>query len=275
MSYYKLLGLKDEPFSTSPDPRFFYRSASHDTALKRLEIAIRLRRGLSLIIGEVGAGKTTLCRLLSQVFKDEQDYIFHIILDPCFENEQQFLTRLCRSFGLDCEGADTVKLKESLERYLFDKGVNEGKTVVLLVDEGQKLSRDNIEVLRTLLNYETNEYKLLQVVIFAQTEITAKLQSIQNFTNRVALRYTINPLDEGETGQLIRFRLKQAGLIGKENLFDDEAVKFIYQRSLGCPRSITMMAHDALELLIMKDKDIVDGQVIRELADRETGLEVK
>ncbi|MFH1867814.1 MAG: hypothetical protein ABH843_02470, partial [Candidatus Omnitrophota bacterium] len=85
MSYYEVLSLKSEPFSTSPDPLFFYPSSSHDAALKRLEIAIRLRRGLNLILGDVGTGKTTLSRILIQLFKDESDFVFHMILDPSYK----------------------------------------------------------------------------------------------------------------------------------------------------------------------------------------------
>ena len=94
MSYYKLFGLEKEPFSTSPDPHFFYHSLSHQTVLKRLEINIRLRRGLSLVFGDVGTGKTTLCRILAQSFSDEDEFIFFMILDPSFKSEYQFLSRL-------------------------------------------------------------------------------------------------------------------------------------------------------------------------------------
>src|SRR3990167_5862487 len=100
MSYYTALGLTKEPFSTSPDPSFFFRSNSHVQALTRLEIAIRLRRGLCLILGDVGTGKTTLARTLLANFPQEDGFSFHVILDPSFESEHQFLLRLCRMFRL-------------------------------------------------------------------------------------------------------------------------------------------------------------------------------
>ena len=99
MSYYTELGLTKEPFSTSPDPAFFFRSSSHAQALARLEIAIRLRRGLSLILGEVGTGKTTLARTLLANFPQEDGFSFHIVLDPSFESEYQFLLHLSRILG--------------------------------------------------------------------------------------------------------------------------------------------------------------------------------
>lgn len=263
MSYFKSLGLDKEPFSTSPDPQFFYHSASHDTALKRLEIAIRLRRGLSLILGDVGTGKTTLSRALLQAFQnDEEDFIFHMILDPSHKSEYQFLLSLARLFGIMPAFKSTIDFKETLEKYLFTKGVEENKTIILLIDEGQKINAGNLEVLRTLLNYETNEYKLLQLVIMAQVELLPRLVRIRNFMDRIALKYTINPLDEIETREMIEFRLQQAGSRGRNNLFTDEAIKLIYQYTQGYPRKIAMLCHDALETIVMKERSVVDVEVV-------------
>lgn len=269
MSYFKALGLKKEPFSTSPDPEFFFPSLSHDTALKRLEIAIRLRRGLSLILGDVGTGKTTLSRALLQAFKDEPEFIFHMILDPSFKSEFQFLLTLVKIFDITPEFKSTLDFKEALEKYLFQKGVDENKTIVLLIDESQKLTPENLEVLRTLLNYETNEYKLLQLVIMAQVELLPRLRRIRNFMDRVALKYTINPLDELETKQMIEFRLQQAGYNGQNPLFSDTAINLIYQHTLGYPRKIAMLCHNALEMLVMEEKNHVEEGMIRRIITEE------
>src|SRR3990167_9556034 len=142
MSYYTELGLTKEPFSTSPDPDFFFRSNSHVQALTRLEIAIRLRRGLSLILGDVGTGKTTLARTLLANFPQEDGFTFHMILDPSFESEYQFLMQLCRMFGLRAPYKSTLDCREAIEHYLFQGGVMEGNTTVMVIDEGQKLSLD-------------------------------------------------------------------------------------------------------------------------------------
>ena len=265
MSYFNVLGLEREPFSSSPDPHFFYHSSSHYAALRRLEIAIRLRRGLSLILGDVGTGKTTLSRTLLQTFKDDTDFVFHMILDPGFKSEFQFLLSLVKIFGVNPNFKSTLDFKESLEKYLFQKGVEENKTVVLLIDEGQKISPENLELLRTLLNYETNEYKLLQLVIMAQTELLPRITRIRNFIDRVVLKYTINPLDEIETKEMIEFRLKQAGYRNPYHLFTDEAIRLIYQHTRGYPRRIAIICHDALEAAIMNDRLAVDEETINSL----------
>ena len=269
MGYYEVLNLNREPFSTSPDPAFLYRSSAHNSVLKRLEIAIRLKRGLSLILGDVGTGKTTLSRALLQEFSNDEDFIFHMILDPTYNSEFQFLETLVKMFRITPDARTTHDYKEEIEKYLFKKGVDEHKTIVLLIDEGQKLGTNFLEVLRTLLNYETNEYKLLQLVIMSQMELLPRIKKIKNFYDRVALKYIINPLDINETEELINFRLKQAGLPAARKLFTPEAMRLIFEESQGYPRKISILCHTALEELIIHSKDTVDADVIESLIKRE------
>jgi general secretion pathway protein A len=268
VSYYEVLGLKKEPFATGPDPAFFYRSSSHNAALQRLEIMIRLKRGLGIILGDVGIGKTTMSRALVQTFESDRDYIFHIILDPSYKSEFQFLSSLAKMFGIKPYSRSTLDYREEIERYLFKKGVDENKTVVLLIDEGQKLSASFLEILRIFLNYETNEYKLLQLVIVSQMELLPKIKKIKNFYDRIGLKYIINPLDEKETKEMILFRLKAAGAVDPDKLFTDGAIRLIFGYSEGYPRKTSMLCHDAMEFLVMNGKSVVDESVIREVANR-------
>ncbi|MCA9401066.1 MAG: ExeA family protein [Candidatus Omnitrophica bacterium] len=270
MSYLSALQLEQEPFSTSPDPRFFYKSLEHQTALNRLEIAIRLKRGLSVVLGDVGTGKTTLSRALLQSFHGEEDeYLFFMILDPTFKSEYQFLTHLTKMFGISPFFRSTIDHREAIEKFLFQKCVEEEKTIVLLVDEGQKLTQPHLEVLRTLLNYETNDSKLLQLVIFAQMELLPRIKKIRNFIDRISMKYIINPLDEYETGKLIEYRLRQAGYEENKGLFSFEAVQKIHEFTKGYPRQIALICHNAMERLIMEDHESVTGEVIERVIAQE------
>jgi general secretion pathway protein A len=272
LSYFKVLGFEKEPFSTSPDPDFFYLSKEHEAALANILIELRLKRGLSVILGDVGTGKTTLSRKLIQELKDRSDFIFHIILDPSFESEELFLTSLAKNFEINL-GNDTaagiVVLRESLERFLFQKGVTENKTVTLIIDEAQKLNDASLEVLRVLLNYETNEFKLIQLVLLGQLELHAKITDIANFFDRISFKYTLNPLDFDETREMIEFRLKQAGYSANMHLFLDDAIKEIHQYSHGYPRRITMLCHRALKTLVLKNKFVIDAALIQEMINEE------
>ncbi|MHB8155543.1 MAG: ExeA family protein [Candidatus Omnitrophota bacterium] len=271
MSYYSILGLTKEPFSNSPDPEFFFESNEHKAALIRLLVEIRLRRGLSVILGDVGVGKTTLSRKLFQMFKERADILFYMILDPTAQSEELFLESLVRTFNLQDQITGTPSIldyKELIKKHLYQKGVEENKTVVLVIDEAQKLNAESLETLRVLLNYETNDYKLLQLVLFSQMELLPKIKEIKNFFDRIVLKYVINPLDEPETKELISFRLHQSGFNIELKLFTDEAVSEIQRYSQGYPRRINLICHNALRSLVTSNKTVVDGALIRDLIAR-------
>lgn len=270
MSYYRLLGLEREPFSTSPDPRFFYLSGEHKAALCRLQIAITLRRGLSVILGDVGTGKTTLSRKLAQALTEDEGVSFHMILNPYFENERQFLAKLCKLFRVKISPrASALDHIEAIERYLFSTGVEKGRTVVLLIDEAQILPDFVLEILRILLNYETNEYKILQLVLMAQLELLPRISRMSNFWDRISLKYVINPLGEDEIRKMIEFRLRQAGYAGGSRVFADDAIREIARHTQGYPRKLNMLCHNAMEALVMHDKRVVDAALVRRLIDSE------
>jgi len=274
MSYFSVIGLNKEPFSTSPDPNFFFESGEHRAALMRLVVEIRLKRGLSVVLGDVGTGKTTLSRKLFQMLKERDDIIFHMILDPTFDNEEIFLDSLVRTFKIEIakDKPSVLDYKEAIKRYLFQKGVEENKTIVLLVDEAQKLNSVSLEALRMLLNYETNEFKLLQLVILGQIELLPRLTEVRNLIDRVSLLYTLSPFGFEETKEMIEFRLRQAGYRGREQLFEEKAIKEIFRNTEGYPRRIAMLCHKALKLLVMKNKLIVDSDLIKEIIDHEANL---
>lgn len=273
MSYYRVLGFDKEPFSTSPDPEFFYSSRWHDRALTNVLIELRLKRGLSVVLGDVGTGKTTLSRKLVQDLKARGDCLFHIFLDPCFESKTHFMQAVIRNFGALPEAAacnaSVSDLREALERFLFEKGVIENKTIILIIDEAQKLDELSLEELRLLLNYETNEFKLLQVVLLGQSELLPTIKAIPNFFDRISFKTTLYPLDYEETKELIRFRLGQAGYRAKMDLFLEEALREIYHYTNGYPRQVTMVCHRALKEMLLRKKAVVDLQVIKDLINED------
>jgi len=273
MSYYQILGFDQEPFSTSPDPNFFYSSRDHEKALTNILIELRLKRGLSVVFGEVGTGKTTLSRKLIQELKNRQDCILNIILDPSFENKTYFMRMLNRHFEImpdsPPEPLSVTDLRESLERFLYQKGVVENKTVILIIDEAQKLDLVSLEELRLLLNYETNQHKLLQLVLLGQAELLTTIQAIPNFYDRISFKTLLNPLDYEEMREMIYFRLKQAGLRSKMDVFLEEALRQIYEYTRGYPRQVTMFCHRALKQILMENKFVVDKETVQKIIDSE------
>jgi len=274
MSYYKILGLEKEPFSTSPDPEFFYQSKEHKSALYRMRVAIELKRGLSLILGDVGTGKTTLSRRLAQLLKAEQNLIMTMILNPIYESEEQFLADLVERFHITTDFTNgneprVLDYMKAIEKFLFETSVEHGKTIVLLIDESQKLIEPCLEILRSLLNYETNEYKILQLILMSQMELLPRISRIKNLWDRIALKYVINPLEEDEVKELIDFRLKQAGYISRYPIFSNNAINAIYNYTQGYPRKIALVCHDALEYLVMHKKEMVDKEVVQELIQKD------
>lgn len=271
MSYYQILGLEREAFSTSPDPSFFYESKNHKAALANLMIELRLKRGLSVVLGDVGTGKTTLGRKLIQMLKDRQGFMFHLILDPSYPSEELFLQALIRNFGIELSNPspNLIHYKEALEQYLFRSGTREHQTVVLIIDEAQKLNPVSLEILRILLNYETNEYKLLQLVLLAQVELMPSLVHMPNLLDRISLKAILEPLNEEETFEMIDFRLRQAGFKGRYYLFLDEAVREIHRATHGYPRKIAMLCHKALKALVMKNQEVVSREIVDELVNQE------
>ena len=271
MSYYRVLGLDREPFSTSPDPAFFYQSRDHRAALANLLIEFRLKRGLSVILGDIGTGKTTLGRKLVQMLKERDDVIFHMILDPTYPSADLFFCSLIRTLGIGMAtpSPTLVDYRDVLERFLFQKGIQDHQTVVLIIDEAHKLNALSLEALRILLNYETNEAKLLQLVLLGQMELLPVLTGMSNLMDRISFRRTLKPFDLAETRRMIQFRLEEAGYRSRVALLTDEAITSVYEYSEGYPRRIAMICHRALRTLVMQKGRAVDAALIDELVKEE------
>lgn len=272
MSYYQVLGLRAEPFSTSPDPAFFYASSEHRAALCRLQISIALKRGLSVMAGDIGAGKTTVTRRLAQLLGESDEIDFRMILNPYFKTEKQFLSRVASLFHIevpDERRATSLDYMEAIEQYLFHAGVERNRTVVLLIDEAQILPDFVFEVLRILLNYETNEFKILQLVLVGQLELVPRLKAMPNFWDRIATKVMLNPLEVGDVRDLIESRLRAAGYDKRTSMFSGEAIERIYDHTGGLPRRINIICHQIMEYLVMYDRRSVDRETVSKVIERE------
>ena len=271
MDYFKIFNFNREPFSNSPDPDFFFHSRQHVGYLQKLELAIRLRRGLNVIIGDVGTGKTTLCRQLIRKFADADDVQTHLLLDPYFNNSLEFLSTLTEMFGIPEPepGATEWRFRELIKKYLFRLGVDEEKTVVLIIDEGQKIPDFCLEILREFLNYEINEHKLLQIVIFAQKEFEQTIEVHANFADRINIRLFLGPLDFKETRKMILFRLERATEHGKPpSMFSYTALWAVYRATGGYPRKIINLCHQILLALIIQNRYRAGWSMVRSCIER-------
>jgi len=261
MEYFSIVNLDKEPFSNSPDPEFFYGSRQHLECLQKLELALRLRRGLNVIIGDVGTGKTTLCRQLIRRFTKTKEFETHLVLDPGFSSTAEFLVTIIEMLTgrRPPEEARDWQMKEMVKNHLFKRGVDEKKTVALIIDEGQKLPGFCLELLREFLNYETNEYKLLQIVIFAQTEFQNTIDHYANFADRINLYHQLKPMSFGDTRAMIRFRLEKSSTNFKDyTYFSLPALIAIYVASRGYPRKIINLCHRCILTMIIQSRPSVD-----------------
>ena len=275
MDYFKILNLKKEPFSNSPEPEFFYQSVKHLGCLQKLELAIRLRRGLSVVVGDVGTGKTTLCRQLILKFaaseEDRNQIETHLLLDPSFTNSLEFLSTVATTFGVSGTGSEVSEwqLKENIKNYLFKKGVDENKIIVLIVDEGQKLPGFCLEILREFLNYETNEYKLLQIVIFAQSEFKRILKDHRYFADRVNFYYLLESLNFRETRGMVKFRIEKASDKDRSpSLFTYSGLWALYLATGGYPRKIVTLCHQVILALIIQNRSQAGWFLVRSCSRR-------
>ncbi|MGE4504388.1 MAG: AAA family ATPase [Desulfovibrionaceae bacterium] len=274
MEYYERLGLAREPFSNSPDPDFLFYSRQHIDCLQQMEIAVRLRRGLNVVVGPVGTGKTTLIRRLIKDMGADRSVRLHLVLDPYFKSAHAFLRMLCSQVlgTLPDRRLNAYSLKEQLKRELFRRGVEENLLSVLVVDEAQKMTPECLEVLRELLNYETNNRKLLQILLFAQPEIEPVIRSMENFMDRVNTFVRLKPLSLREARAMIDYRLEMASdeHRGVPRLFTPAGVRVLHKAAGGYPRKLVRLCHKAMLALLIQKRRRVSWSLARTVVLEET-----
>lgn len=241
--YLEFFKLKESPFNITPDPHYLFFSRQHREAYDHVMYGIRERKGFIQLTGEVGSGKTTLCRaVLSELGHNVQTAL---ILNPCL-SEAQLMRAILRDFGLASSGKDMLKLIETLNTFLLQR-MEAGANVALLIDEAQNLSPKLMEQVRLLSNLETTQQKLIQIVLVGQPELEKKLThvSLRQLRQRITVRSHLGPLQEKEVGAYVAHRLNRAGG-GERIVFDPKAIHRVYRYSRGTPRLINAVCDNAL-----------------------------
>ncbi len=242
--YEQYFGLKEKPFSLTPDPRFLFLSADHKGALDHLLYGIKRREGFLAITGDIGTGKTTICRTLLE--RLDPGVQTALILNPLL-SEREILSAILEDFGITYPGQPPRKtLIDLLNLFLLDQAKS-GGGAILIIDEAQNLAPNVLEQIRILSNLETDQEKLLQIILVGQRELRDKLESkaLRQLNQRISVRYHLAPLSPEETIRYIEHRLTVAGAKGGIE-FTPGAYQAIYHFSRGVPRLINLIADRAL-----------------------------
>lgn len=252
--------LRGEPFSLTPDPAFLYLGPGHAEALAAIKVGLEGRRGIMVMVGEVGMGKTTILYSLLSELGDgiKTAYISNTTLP--FDD---ILRQALADFGVPCASRDRVKLLAALNAFLR-RCAHEGNTAALVIDEAQNLEDDAFENLRLLSNYETYTEKLLQIVLVGQPELEAKLRQakLRQVAERVAVRCNINPLSRSESLQYVEHRLRRVGgsITG---LFTKPALDLLVRKARGIPRRLNILCHTAMLFAYGRGEGCVTASMMR------------
>ena len=261
--YTQFFGLREKPFSITPDPRYLYMSQRHADALAHLLYGISESGGFIQLTGEVGTGKTTLVRSLFEQLPDEADVA--LILNPELTTGE-FLTAITEELGIKAPRDRSVKaLIDGLNAYLLDAH-SRGRRTVLIVDEAQNLGTEILEQVRLLTNLETPKQKLLQIILIGQPELREVLSraDMRQVAQRVTGRYHLEPLNQADTAKYVKHRMRVAGASG--SVFRPAAIREIFRRSKGVPRLINVVADRALLAGYARESRSINRGLVRRAA---------
>ena len=263
--YEKFFGLRERPFDLTPNPRFMYFTPSHREALLNLEFGIESRKGVVVLLGEAGMGKTTVIRAAMEKQREEVRCVY---LNNPLLTRAEFLEFLANALQLStaAERSKTRLVAELASRLMEER--QRGATVVLLVDEAQSLSNELLEELRMLTNIETDSDKLVTLVLVGQPQLADRLndQRLGQLKQRVELRCTLSPFDLADTVMYIRNRVRIAGGDAVQ-MFTRDAIHVIHERSRGIPRSISVICENALVGAFAENQKPVTRALVQEICD--------
>lgn len=257
--YCQFYGLKEKPFNVTSDPSFFFFSHKHREAFSHLFYGVTQRKGILVITGEIGTGKTTLCRFFLNQLGDNVKTAF--ILNPYF-SETRLLEAIVRDFGVNQRSRTKISYIWELNEFLLRES-KKGNNVVLIIDEAQNLSPDQLEQVRLLSNLETEKDKLIQIILVGQPELNRRLNlyELRQLQQRIMVRYHISPLEKEEIKNYITHRLKVAG--PESNIqFSEDVFQMIADFSSGTPRLINIICDRALLAGFAAQTNTIDTSIL-------------
>lgn len=262
--YCQFYGFKEKPFNITSDPGFFFLSRRHKEAIACLSYGIKERKGIITVTGEIGTGKTTLCRsFLNQLDKSVKTAL---VLNPYF-SDVQLLELIVQDFGINITKRSKLHIINALNAFLLSESA-QGNNAVLIIDEAQNLSVRQLEQIRLLSNLETDKEKLLQIVLVGQPELREKLNlhQLRQIRQRITVDYHIEPLGCDELKNYIHHRISIAASSEspKKPSFSQEALDTIFNFSQGTPRIINLLCDRALLLGYIKEKETIGEAIVNE-----------
>ncbi|HEX2851922.1 MAG TPA: AAA family ATPase [Opitutaceae bacterium] len=266
--YQSFYGFKEKPFNITPDPKFLYLSPTHQEALQHLKFGVQEKKGFIVLVGEVGCGKTTLCRrFLNEI--DSTRFDTALILNPRV-NETQMLKAILTELGETKLARGQSDLIQQMHRLLLDRNAR-GRDVVLIIDEAQNLSFEVLEQIRLLSNLETDKQKLLQIILMGQPELKEVLgrEELRQLRQRILVHYELHSLSFTDMQHYIHHRLTLAGGNGRPS-FTSWALRALHRGSKGIPRIVNNLCDKALLSAYIRDADQVNywdvRRAVREVA---------
>jgi len=258
--YMQFYNLRERPFNLAPDPKFLYEGESHKVALAYLAYAVTARRGFMVLTGEVGTGKTTLLHALLEKLDARTETVF--IFNPLL-GAKGFFKFICIQLGIQVKNHTKADCFLEIYHFLIESH-RKDRNVVLIIDEAHKLSPSLLEEIRLLSNFETADNRLLQIILVGQPELncTLTLPKCRPLKQRISLWSYIHPLNQQETGEYIRSRLRRAGL--ETPCFTQEAIDEVFHYSKGIPRLINILGDNSLHVGYAMNEKEINQRVVRE-----------